>query len=149
MRKMKKLIGICVVMILLSMGYARAGTWTTIDKPGIRHTYLQGISGNNIIGFYPSGGILDPYLWFIYNFKTKSWTYISKPGAPNIWIEGIDGSNLVGSYSDASGGHGFFYNGATWTTINKPGATDTSLTGISGNNTVGTYTTSVSLQVIR
>ncbi len=56
-------------------------------------------------------------------------------------IYGIDGNNIVGAYTDATGGHGFLYNGSTFTTLNDPlaGPRATSATGISGGNIVGGY----------
>jgi hypothetical protein len=46
-----KPILICVVIVLFGSGYARA-TWTTINVPGASSAWLNGISGNNIVGEY-------------------------------------------------------------------------------------------------
>jgi hypothetical protein len=51
----------------------------------------------------------------------------------------MDGNNLVGDYSDASGSHGFLYDGTTWTTLDMPGAWQTDVHDIDGNIIVGTY----------
>ena len=71
-----------------------------------------------------------------YLYKT-----LDVPNASETCALGIDGKNIVGWYKDASGYHGFLYNGSTYTTFNVPGATNTNTKayGISGNNIVGTY----------
>jgi hypothetical protein len=52
---------------------------------------------------------------------------------------GIDGSNVTGFYN-ASGMHGFIYNGTGWTTLDTPGTQGgTYATGIDGGNIVGYY----------
>jgi uncharacterized membrane protein len=68
-----------------------------------------------------------------------TWTTLDMPSAS--WAEafGIDGSNIVGRYHDASGYHGFLYNGSVWTTLNMPGASSTYAFGIDGSNIVGQY----------
>jgi hypothetical protein len=52
---------------------------------------------------------------------------------------GIYGSNIVGEYIDASGQHGFLYDGTNWTSLNYPGAANTAAFGINGGNIVGGY----------
>ena len=47
---MKKLITICVVIVLFGTGYVMAGTWTTLDMPGAIWTEAYGIDGSNIVG---------------------------------------------------------------------------------------------------
>ncbi len=68
-----------------------------------------------------------------------TWTTVDKPGATRTMIYDIDGSNLVGAYNDASGSHGFIYNGTSWTTLDFPGAQNTYSQGISGSSVVGYY----------
>jgi hypothetical protein len=46
----------------------------------------------------------------------------------------------VGIYDDATGTHGFLYNGSTYTPLNVPGAMATQAWGISGTSIVGWYT---------
>ena len=128
-----KVVTICSVIVLLSIGHARAG-WTILDKPEAIGTHLTGIDGNNLVGYYYLGSYTHG---FLYNGTT--WTTLDYPGAPDTIIYGISGNNLVGYYYDASGGHGFLYNGTTWTTIDYPGATVTIIHGISGSNLVGEY----------
>jgi hypothetical protein len=54
----------------------------------------------------------------------------------------ISGNSIVGFYRDASGEHGFLFNGTTYTTLDVPGGTATSATGIAGTKIVGSFTDS-------
>ena len=69
----------------------------------------------------------------------NTWTKVDVPGASFTRIFDIDGSNLVGMYSDASGDHGFLYDGTSWTTLDMPGAVSTQVQDIDGSNLVGSY----------
>jgi len=71
--------------------------------------------------------------------SADNWTKLDMPGATNTIAWGIDGTNIVGTYADATGNHGFLYNGTTWINLDMPGATNTCPRGISGNNIVGNY----------
>jgi hypothetical protein len=133
---MKKLLSICVVTLLLSMGYAKAGTLTTLDAPGAVDTVVYGIDGSNLVGYYTSGGSFHGFL-----YDGTTWTTLDKPGADHTWIRGIDGGNLVGRYVDGSNSyHGFLYDGTTWTNLDPPGVNYTQIFGIDGSNLVGYYT---------
>jgi hypothetical protein len=121
--KMKRRLVFVAVIVLLGIGYAMAGTWATLDKPDAHETYINGIDGDNIVGYYkfsPSG-----YRGFLYNGTT--WTDLEIPGVGLAQAEDIDGSNIVGQCSNI----GFLYNGTSWTTI---GAV---IHGIDGGNLVG------------
>lgn len=72
-----------------------------------------------------------------YSFST-----IDIPGAYETYAFGISGDNIVGYYSDASGTHGFLYDGTRHVNIDVPGALRTTPIGISGNRIVGYYTDS-------
>jgi hypothetical protein len=138
---MKRLIAICVGVMMFGMSYAIAGTWTTIDAPGASSTSIKGISGNNLVGYYEIPHADKPH-GFIYNLTNQSWTTLDKTGADWTIINGIDGNNLVGNYGGKSvGSHAFLYNMTTqtWTTLDKPGAIYTGVYGIDGSNIVGEY----------
>jgi hypothetical protein len=136
---MKKVITVCIV-VLLGSGYAEAaGTWTQLDYPGVGvDTLTLAVSGNIVAGEYSDnygGGNR-----FIYNTTTKVWTTVNAPST----IFGIDGSNIVGEYP-ISGGYnsrGYLYNitNQNWTFLDMPGAISTTIRGINGNNLVGYYT---------
>ena len=127
-------------------------TLTTLKSPwsgqqGI--TYAQGISGNNIVGYY-NNGINNPNHSFLYNNATKNWTNLDYPGSTGTWATGIDGSRIVGNYADASGKgrHGFLYDitNNIWTTLDAPGSVITAGGGkytytmdIEGDIVVGNY----------
>jgi len=68
-----------------------------------------------------------------------SWTTLDAPGGDITHAYGIDGGNIVGNYSDATGIHGFLYDGTTWTTLDVPGGDYTIPEDIDGGNIVGTY----------
>jgi len=67
------------------------------------------------------------------------WVTLDYPGAEDTGATGIDGYNIVGTYSDASGGHGFLYDGSTWSTLDFPGADLTNAYDIDGDRIVGDY----------
>jgi hypothetical protein len=131
---MKKLIAICALVVLFSMGYAGAGTWTTIDMPGASGTYLTGIDGRNLVGNYTDTTGTHGFL-----YNGTSWTTLDKPGASDTYLDGIDGRNLVGTYRIGESYHGFLYDGTTWTTLDMPGASKTYAYGMDGSNIVGYY----------
>jgi hypothetical protein len=116
-----------------------SGVYTTFDVPGAKDTYIRGISGNHLVGFYDTavGGALG----YFYNGST--FTTLSDPLAVpySTTPYAVDGDTVVGSYMDSSGvDRGFIYSGGTYTTLNNPlGAYGTVLTGISGNTIVGQY----------
>jgi hypothetical protein len=68
-----------------------------------------------------------------------TWTTLDMPGAYWTKASGIDGVNIVGTYADASGTHGFLYNGSSWTNLDMPGASLTYAYSIDGSNIVGSY----------
>jgi hypothetical protein len=73
-------------------------------------------------------------------YAMAGWITLDMPGyTVNTMARGIDGSNIVGSYDDASGTHGFLYNGTNWTTFDMPGASETCPSGIDGSKIVGRY----------
>jgi hypothetical protein len=114
----------------------------TLDFPGASGTYVNGISGGNIVGYY-----------FDADFKTHGFLYdgatyttLDDPDAApgTTAATGVSGGNIVGYYADGNGiSHGFLYDGATYTTFDEPNAVassgGTQASGISGGNIVGYY----------
>lgn len=82
-----------------------------------------------ILGFIP---------YSVYTIE-YAFTTIDVPGAEDTYVYGIDGKNIVGAYGDASGIHGFLYNGKTYTTLDVPGAMQTEAYDISGTYIIGYY----------
>ncbi len=120
-----------------SHGFLYNGSsYTTLNVPGALNTYPQGISGNTIVGFYEypayhfSGFVFDGT-----NYRRP----FNVPGAVITYLYGISGNNIVGACTDASGAHGFVYDGNGYTTVKPPGATSSAALGISGNKIVGMY----------
>jgi hypothetical protein len=132
-------------LMLATAGHSCAQfIYTTIDDPkATGGTIVQGISGNNIVGYYTDSTGLDNQS-FLYNGSS----YITLndpnaqenvPGQPNgTYATGISGSNIVGYYYNSSGVHSFLYNGSTYTTLASLGS-GTVAEGVSGNNIVGYY----------
>ncbi|OHB45193.1 MAG: hypothetical protein A2Y13_09030 [Planctomycetes bacterium GWC2_45_44] len=151
-KKMKNVITICAMTLLFATAYARAGTWTTLDYPGVTRTQVRGIDGSNLVGGYLDAS--DTWRGFRYN--GDDWTSLDAPGAygppvgPGTVINGISGNNIVG-FCDITIGYasGCIYDGTNWNYINKPPTYDkngqlvetpsTRINGISGSNLVGGY----------
>ena len=76
-------------------------------------------------------------------------TFVTLPPIPGVVNEtsisynGIDGNNVVGNYLDASGLHGFLYNGATYKQLGYPMEDTSFVVGISGQNIVGYWQGSI------
>jgi hypothetical protein len=104
---MKRLITICLAVVLFGTGNAMAGIWTTLDYPEASATVAYGISGSSIVGEYIDGSGNSRGL--LYNGST--WTTLDYPGSNCTETLGISGSNIVGVYFDAPGSdsHGFIY----------------------------------------
>jgi len=137
---MKRLITVWMVIVLFGTGYARAGTWTTLDLPGEipHHSWITGISGNNLVGYTLYADVSN----FLYN--GTNWTSLDIPdalGSANVMD--ISGNNIVGyCHAGSSREHGLFYNSSSWTTLDVPDAGSggaTIMNGISGSNIVGYY----------
>lgn len=119
-------------------GFLYDGTnWISLDMPGATETWVSGISGNNIVGYYwDSSHDTHDFL-----YDGVNWTTIDEPSGWYTWLTGIYGSNIVGGYSSNSGKvQGFIYDGVNWTILNTPWSDfDVCPTGIFENKIVGTY----------
>jgi hypothetical protein len=140
-------------------GYVNAISWTALNYPGAKETYITGIDGDTIVGYYSyydsftmaNSGLKDPH-GFIYDGKT--WRTLDCPRVlessliEDTMIEGIDNGNIVGNcYSrisrypnGSSGEDGFIYDGHAWRLLNFPGARNTYVQAIEGSNIAGYYT---------
>jgi hypothetical protein len=142
-----KRVALPLVVLLFAfgsrLGIAGTITWTTFDYPGADATAIQGISSNDVVGWYNIGGNQHG---FLYNGAT--WTTFDDPSAPaptadgsGTFVTGFSGGNVVGYYYapfTSPNYFAFLYNGTTWTALAPPhdsGATYA--TGISGNIVVG------------
>jgi hypothetical protein len=127
--------------------------FTTIDDPVANAasgtTYVTGISGNTIVGYY-----FGPLLHSFYStLGTTNFTTLDVPlgftnGSSSTQAFGISGANIVGNYQNYIGGaagyYGFLYNipTATFSTLDDPSAvfqgnSRTYPTAIDGSNIVG------------
>jgi hypothetical protein len=99
------------------------------------YTVANGISGNNIVGFFQNDGIHG----FLYD--GTNWTPIDDPTAGTQFTVayGISGSDIVGYFMESDHLHGFSYRGGAYTTLDFPGSISTAAYGISGDNIVGAY----------
>lgn len=106
-------------------------------------TFVTGISGNNIVGYYYGANGEHGFLYNGSTFTTLADLELATNATGGTWARGISGGNIVGYYADGNLVRGFLYNGSTYATLEDPNpgaATDTQLTGISDGNIVGTYT---------
>jgi hypothetical protein len=85
------------------------GTFTTINPPGASSTLANGISGNDVVGFFADGSNVNH--GYLFNMATGTYTTLDPPGSTNTFVvAGTSGSNIAGTYVDASGmDHGFLY----------------------------------------
>ncbi len=106
-------------------------TWSTLDVPelaGLVGTILEGVDGQNIVGY------LDVGIGVRYDGTT--WT----PFANAMQLHDIEGNRMVGLYEDDPfHRHGLFYDGTTWTTLDYPGSTWSELRAIDGTRVAGNY----------
>src|SRR5579872_4977390 len=112
-------------------------SYTTLNDPlGVNGTYVYGVSGNDMVGYYlDAGGIGHG---FIYDGST--YTTLNDPSATQgTFAYDISGNLIVGQYNDGSGQHGFEYNLNTGSYTTLPVPANTAGSGISGNTVVGGY----------
>lgn len=156
-------MGLALAAMLLSNTSSLAQyVFTTIDDPAIATnsgttTYVTGISGNAIVGYF-----FGPVLHGFYHvLGTTNYTTLDEPlgfvnGSSSTEAFGISDGNIVGSYQNyangAAGYYGFLYNiaTATYSTMDDPSGDyqDTSHTwptAIDGTNIVGYLNVNVSI----
>jgi hypothetical protein len=139
---MKRLITICLAVVLLGTGYAWAGTWTTMpDIPGQTSIYADGESGGTIVGTWGGGGSSHGFV-----YAGGSYTSLDYPGNPGpyywTFFNGIQGNMVVGDHGITGWTfEGLTYNISTqtWTNVVSPfsGFPDMHLRGIDGDKLVG------------
>lgn len=149
----------CGLALLGAAATTQAQTFTTLDDPNATSgTYAQGISGNNIVGYYNTSSGLQ--YGFIYNGSTYTDLIDPLSGQPGQWgigtvynangAFGISGNNIAGYYypplvNGSSAPTGFLYNSGLYTTLICPLGLSTNPRGISGNNIVGLYNNGTSV----
>jgi hypothetical protein len=123
-------------------------TYVTINHPqGAGGSYPMGIDGTKVVGYYnpnvasgkPDTGKAYGY---VYDRATDTYTAINHPDAKTYTTpRGISGNMIVGFYNNASGSHGFTFDGTTYRTLDYPGITGkTYARGVSGSLVVGHFT---------
>ncbi len=109
-------------------------------------THVQGIAGNQIVGYYD--GPDNRNHGFLFN--GTSWTTLDDPAASQnygTYAEGVLGNQIVGYTRDSAGNyHGFLYNGASYIVLDDPFAKTTSTfiggtvpRGIFNNKVIGNH----------
>ena len=84
---------------------------TAAQVSGLKGTYVTGVSGGNVVGYYVDAGNVSH--GFLYNGTT--FTTLDDPNAgqgagQGTNVTAVSGNNVVGYYQDASGvEHGFLY----------------------------------------
>jgi hypothetical protein len=146
------------------IGSAGGILYRTLDAPGATYgTWIQGISSNNVVGYYEDSNTV--YHGFL--FDGSAYTMLDAPAAAGVYVlsdmdntggtfpMGISGDSVVGYYTATNGvTHGFLYRGGTFTTLDDPEAGGpysefyyyvtggTWAYGIENGNIVGDYTDS-------
>jgi hypothetical protein len=131
---MRRLITICLVIVLFGTGYAKSSDWHILDATWATDTWINGIDGYNLVGGCIA--VSGDQRGFVYNKQSETWTPL------NFEVSDIDGGYIVGEnmiYDMTNG---------TSTTFTVPlsGATMGNISGIDGDNIVGNYTDSSSNQ---
>jgi probable HAF family extracellular repeat protein len=118
-----------LTFVFLAAGFAKAGTWKTIDVPGSIYTVVSGINQNSdLVGnFVDESGTQHGFLFSDGTFET-----IDPAGSIETLASGInDNRKVVGEYYETGFiGHGFLFDGVNYTTLDFPGATQTTAGGI-------------------
>jgi hypothetical protein len=117
-------------------------TFTTISVPGSARTNLTGINDRGDI----VGQSTDPFSGFLY--RDGAFTRIRYPNVRGINNKGdiIGGFVAFDDFGNATGLHGFIFDGKKYQTLDYPGSTGTWLTGINDNGqVVGQYTVGESI----
>ena len=97
-----RIVGAYTVADGTTYGFIYDGTnWTELGYPGAQFTYIDGISGNNIVGFYTDDTGYHNFL-----FDGSQWTSFDYPGASHMVITGINGDTIVGWYTLDGHTHG-------------------------------------------
>jgi hypothetical protein len=123
-------------------------SYVTINHPqGAGGSYPMGVDGTKVVGYYnpnvasgkPDTGKAYGY---VYDRATNTYTAITHPDATTYTTpRAISGNTIVGFYNNASGSHGFTYDGTTYRTLDYPGITGkTYARGVSGSLVVGFFT---------
>jgi hypothetical protein len=138
-----------VLALTLATSLARCETFVNVDNPlAVKSTWLTGIDGDTIVGFYSINGIY-------HGFRYENSTFIpfDVPSGINTVPYDISGTSIVGSCwmqkPPGSGNiepiaSGFYFNGSTFATWHDPSdniAIGTFVTGISDGSIVGWYGT--------
>ena len=105
-RFMLLMLGIFLFIVSVTQLYAAEYSFTTIDYPGAKRTYVRGINDlGQIVGWYYDSDS-DTSHGFIYN--GSRFTTIDYPGAEETIVSGInDSGQIVGWYSVSDISHGF------------------------------------------
>lgn len=76
-------------------------SWSTLTHPDGWDTYFEGISGDNVVGYWRDA----TSKWHGLLYDGTTWTTLDYPGSNGAGAYGIDVDNVVGFYNDASGHH--------------------------------------------
>jgi hypothetical protein len=138
-------------------GSVQAISYTTLNYPGAKETYITDIEGDTIVGYYsynltydihgyprvidPHGFVYDGQTWATLDCPRRLESQLGGLRVHDTTIEGIDNGNIVGNcnifpYRRQSG---FIYDGQTWTLLDFPGSRETHVQGIDGSYIAGTY----------
>ena len=114
-------------------------SWRTLDHPsGSVGTFLNGVSGSNIVGNFISGNSRGAFL-----YNGSEFLPIQDPLAldtMSTFANAVSSGDVVGFFQDSQATHGFLYRNGIYTTLDFPGSANrTVMHGISGNLLTGEY----------
>jgi hypothetical protein len=125
-----------LALLAIGLCHGTAGAQLTIDNPlSVYGTYLTGMDGKNVVGFYTDG--LGNDHGFVYDGAT--FTPRDDPDGIATDPFGISGNTIVGDYYVSGNPYplGFIYDGTGYHTLDVAGSIETDAYGVSGNNVVG------------
>jgi hypothetical protein len=131
----RTVLAIPLIVVAFAGSTVHAAMIQFLTPAGSSTGIAYGVDGLNVVGQDVA------QRGFYYNGATNKYTVIQPPGGGvDIAARGISGNKIVGYFVNASGNHGFMFDGTSYSTFDHPlGVNGTSLLGISGNTIVGTY----------
>lgn len=117
------------------------------NPPSGYNTKVRGISGNNIVGLYDTGGTVNREFSFLkpLDSPASSYTALTPWSLPEgHYANGIYGSKIVGMAGTGVpyAFSGFLYDGVTTSYFSAPNSLTTLAKAIYGDKIIGTYTSS-------
>ena len=117
------------------------GSQLTLAYPGMRSTYVSGLFGTNIVGFYDGypddEGNVDRHGFL---FNGSNWTQLRPTNSLRSEARGISSNRIVGTFTDTNNRrHGYLLTNGVFTVLDYPSSSETRAYGVDGDRIVGDY----------